>query len=82
MFPNGRWADLRSPAVWCPRDIRRSTPPVSKTKAIDLWGEPTTPAELGALIANYLGGKVKSSPWSDTPVSAEIDEIKSNLVTL
>lgn len=80
-FPNGRWGDSRSPAYGALETygvlLRQS-----KTKAIDLWGEPTTPAELGALIANYLGGKVKSLPWSDTPVSAEIDEIKSNLVTL
>lgn len=80
-FPNGRWGDSRSPAYGALETygvlLRQS-----KTKAIDLWGEPSTPAEFGNLIIGYLNGEVKSLPWSDAPVSSEIDEIKANLIAL
>lgn len=80
-FPNGRWGDSRSPAYGALETygvlLRQSA-----TKAIDLWGQPASAKEFGDLIVNYLEGKVKSLPWSDTPISNEIESIKSSLIDL
>lgn len=80
-FPNGRWGDSRSPAYGALETygvlLRQSS-----AKAIDLWGQPESPKDIGELIVRYLNGKVKSLPWSDSPISSEIEGIKDQLISL
>lgn len=80
-FPNGRWGDSRSPAYGALETygvlLRQPS-----AKAIKLWGHPTSSHDFGELIVHYLRGDVKSLPWSDSPVSNEIDSIKERLIAL
>lgn len=80
-FPNGRWGDSRSPAYGALETygvlLRQSS-----SKAIDLWGKPESISDFGDLIVRYLTGKLKSLPWSDSPISNEIDGIRDKLVSL
>lgn len=80
-FPNGRWGDSRSPAYGALETygvlLRQSS-----SKAVSLWGKPETPKDFGELIVKYLDGKVKSLPWSDSPISNEIDNIREQLISL
>lgn len=80
-FPNGRWGDSRSPAYGALETygvlLRQSA-----TKAIQLWGQPESPQDMGTLIVRYLSGQLSSLPWSDSPISNEIDSIKENLISL
>lgn len=80
-FPNGRWGDSRSPAYGALETygvlLRQPS-----AQAITLWGRPTSVHDLGALIIQYLCGKVKSLPWYDSPVSNEIGSIQSRLIAL
>ncbi|CAN6672996.1 hypothetical protein TRVA0_047S00870 [Trichomonascus vanleenenianus] len=80
-FPNGRWGDSRSPAFG---DLERYGVLMRQTatKAIELWGTPATPEDLGELFAGYIDGKIKSLPWSDQPISDEIESIKHQLIDL
>ncbi|KAH3681624.1 hypothetical protein WICPIJ_007414 [Wickerhamomyces pijperi] len=81
-FPNGRWGDSNSAAFG---DIELFTHGVlrqSPKRSIELWGKPSSIQDISALVVNYLTGKVNSLPWSDTPVTSEIDSIKDQLVAL
>lgn len=80
-FPNGRWGDSRSPAYGALETygvlLRQSS-----SKAVELWGKPESLHDFGSLIVSYLSGKLKSLPWSDSPISAEIEGIKDHLISL
>lgn len=80
-FPNGRWGDSRSPAFGELETygvLLRHSP----QKVLDLWGEPKNVDDLKTLLVSYLQGKLSSLPWSDTPISGEIDTIKPQLLEL
>lgn len=80
-FPNGRWGDSRSPAFG---ELERYGVVLRQTsaRAKELWGTPVTYQELASLFVKYIEGTVKSLPWSDSPISSEIDEIKPYLIDL
>lgn len=80
-FPNGRWGDSRSPAFG---ELERYGVVLrhSKDKAIKEWGEPASYKALASLFSSYINGKVQSLPWSDSPISNEIDAIKDELLDL
>ncbi|ANB15677.1 methylenetetrahydrofolate reductase (NAD(P)H) MET13 [Sugiyamaella lignohabitans] len=80
-FPNGRWGDSRSPAYGELENygvlLRHSA-----AKAIEIWGSPKTVEDLRDLFVGYLSGKIKSLPWSDAPISNEVDSIKDQLLDI
>lgn len=80
-FPNGRWGDSRSPAFG---ELERYGVGLRQTaaRALEMWGHPETVAELGELFAKYVKGDVKSLPWSDAPISPEVETIRDHLVDL
>jgi methylenetetrahydrofolate reductase (NADPH) len=80
-FPNGRWGDSRSPA-YGELETYGVLLRHSSSKAIEIWGHPTCVDNLGQLFADYINGKVKCLPWSDAPISVEIESIKPELVDL
>jgi methylenetetrahydrofolate reductase (NADPH) len=80
-FPNGRWGDSRSPA-YGELETYGVVLKHTSAKAIELWGNPATVEDLGTLFADYIGGKVKSLPWSDAPISAEVKSITDQLIDL
>jgi len=80
-FPNGRWGDARSPA-YGELDIYGIGLSCSNEDARAWWGLPTTVDDICHLFIHYILGEVKSLPWSDSPISAEISSIRNNLVEL
>lgn len=80
-FPNGRWGDSRSPAYG---ELERYGVLLRQTspRAKELWGEPASLEDLSNLFVSYIEGKTKSLPWSDSPISAEIDSIKEDIIDL
>ncbi|KAG8930278.1 hypothetical protein FRC03_000692 [Tulasnella sp. 419] len=77
-YPNGRFGDSRSPAygeldgwgVWIKQ---------TKEQAIELWGHPTSQAEISDLFARFCLGKLRALPWSDEPASSEMKVIGQQL---
>lgn len=80
-FPNGRWGDSRSPAFGelDKYGIGLKGPSENYTK---LWGNPTSIADLTDLFARYVDGSLATLPWSESPISNEVDSIKSGLADL
>ncbi|KAH3672674.1 hypothetical protein WICMUC_004192 [Wickerhamomyces mucosus] len=81
-FPNGRWGDSNSAAFG---DIELFTSGLlrqSSKRSIELWGKPKSIDDISKLIINYLNGSISSLPWSDTPISEEIDSIKDQLIKI
>ncbi|VVT56594.1 uncharacterized protein SAPINGB_P005168 [Magnusiomyces paraingens] len=80
-FPNGRWGDSRSPAYG---ELERYGGVMrhSSARAREIWGQPASYRELASTFVRYINGKTSSLPWSDSPISAEVDEIKPQLIDL
>lgn len=81
-FPNGRWGDSNSAAFG---DVELFTSGLlrqSPKRSIELWGEPKTIQDVANLVVKYLEGQVNSLPWSDTPVTSEINSIKNELIEI
>lgn len=80
-FPNGRWGDARSPAFG---ELERYGIGLrhSKEKALKEWGEPSSYKELAALFSSYVNGTTKSLPWSDSPITNEIEVVKDQILDL
>lgn len=81
-FPNGRWGDSNSAAFG---DVELFTSGLlrqSSKRCIELWGEPKTIEDIANLVVKYLEGGVNSLPWSDTPVTSEINSIKEELIQI
>ncbi|CCH41408.1 methylenetetrahydrofolate reductase (NADPH) [Wickerhamomyces ciferrii] len=81
-FPNGRWGDPNSAAFG---DVELFTSGLlrqSSKRCIELWGEPKNFKDVSQLVVKYLQGEVNSLPWSDTPITAEIDSIKNELIEI
>lgn len=80
-FPNGRWGDSRSPAFGELENygvLLKHGP----AKARDIWGEPQSLKDIEDLFLKYINNKIKSLPWSDSPITNEIDSIKPKLLDL
>jgi methylenetetrahydrofolate reductase (NADPH) len=80
-FPNGRWGDSRSPA-YGELDLYGIGLSCTTEQAREWWGSPNTVEDVHNLFANYILGEIKYLPWSDTPISTEIDSIQTKLSQL
>ena len=80
-FPNGRWGDARSPAFGH-LDTYGIGLKGTNEQNIKLWGSPTTVREVASIFLAFLNKKVSSLPWSETGLTAEAEEIKSDLLEL
>ncbi|PCH36215.1 methylenetetrahydrofolate reduct [Wolfiporia cocos MD-104 SS10] len=80
-YPNGRFGDARSPAygeldgygIWIKQ---------TKEEALQLWGHPTSVAEIGKLFAKFCLGELPALPWSDSAPSSETSVIATQLAKL
>ncbi|GMM33702.1 methylenetetrahydrofolate reductase (NAD(P)H) [Saccharomycopsis crataegensis] len=81
-FPNGRWGNSESPAFGEISLFDGSLLRHSGKKLLELWGRPQTMKDLSDLFIRYLNGDLAMLPWSDTPINAEINSIKQDLITL
>ncbi|GAA6035646.1 hypothetical protein JCM8097_004945 [Rhodosporidiobolus ruineniae] len=77
-FPNGRWGDQASPAFG-EADALLVALPHKPQDAIDLWGTPSSLADITALFARFCRGQLKSLPWSDQPAAKETSRIAEQL---
>ena len=80
-FPNGRWGDSRSPAFGHLDTYDIGLKGTNKQN-IDLWGSPETIQDIANIFIRYLEGKLQKLPWSEGPVTAEAEAIKSELIEL
>lgn len=80
-FPNGRFGDSRSPA-YGEIDGYGPTIKVSKRKALEFWGQPTTVTDLKNIFIRYLEGSIDAVPWNDQSLSAETAFIQEELIQL
>ncbi|KAH8103992.1 methylenetetrahydrofolate reduct [Cristinia sonorae] len=80
-YPNGRFGDSRSPAygeldgygIWIKQ---------TKEEAHQLWGYPTSLADLSALFSRFCLGQIPALPWSDTAPASETSVISNQLAKL
>ncbi|KAJ5907645.1 Methylenetetrahydrofolate reductase 1 [Penicillium taxi] len=80
-FPNGRWTDSRSPAFG-ELDAYGVGLKGTNEQNIKLWGEPKSIKDISAIFLRFLEGKLDRLPWSDSPISAEANDIKDLLLNL
>ncbi|GAA5981212.1 hypothetical protein JCM11641_005613 [Rhodosporidiobolus odoratus] len=80
-FPNGRWGDQSSPAFG-EADALLTTLPHKPQDAVNLWGKPSSLAEISALFARFCRGELKSLPWSDQPAAKETSRIAEQLAKI
>jgi methylenetetrahydrofolate reductase (NADPH) len=80
-YPNGRWTDSRSPAFG-ELDVYGIGLKGTNEQNIKLWGQPKSLRDLSDIFIRYLESKLDRLPWSDMPITAEADVIKSDLVDL
>jgi methylenetetrahydrofolate reductase (NADPH) len=80
-FPNGRFGDARSPAFG---DIDGYGPSLhmSHAQAIELWGHPTSTANISDLFVQHIDGTLSAIPWSEQGLSEESKHIHSELIAL
>jgi methylenetetrahydrofolate reductase (NADPH) len=80
-FPNGRWGDSRSPAFG-ELDAYGIGLKGSNEQNRKLWGEPKSIKEIADIFVKYIESGVESLPWSEAPITNEIDVIKADLISL
>ena len=80
-FPNGRWGDSRSPAFG-ELDAYGIGLRGTNEQNRKLWGEPKSIMEIADVFVKYIENGVASLPWSEAPITNEIDVIKSDLISL
>ena len=80
-FPNGRWGDSRSPAFG-ELDTYGYGMRLSNEEARKVWGYPKEIQDIKNIFCNYLLGKIPNLPWSEAPISVEIDSIRNELIRL
>ena len=80
-FPNGRWGDSRSPA-YGELDAYGIGLRGTNEQNMKLWGHPKTVRDIANLFVKYVNGQLSSLPWSDQPITAEVDIIKDQLLDL
>jgi methylenetetrahydrofolate reductase (NADPH) len=80
-FPNGRWGDSRSPAFGG-LDAYGIGLKGTNEHHRKLWGEPKTIQDVADLFVGYMSGRVKSLPWSESPISSEADVLRNDLIDL
>jgi methylenetetrahydrofolate reductase (NADPH) len=80
-YPNGRFGDSRSPA-YGELDGYGVTLKHTKEQAYELWGHPTSSADITSLFARFCEGQLAALPWCDTPPAAETSIITQQLARL
>ncbi|KAI9884393.1 MAG: hypothetical protein M1823_003825 [Watsoniomyces obsoletus] len=80
-FPNGPWVDSHSPAFG-ELDAYVIGLKGTNEQNIQLWGRPQTLRDVARLFGRYLDQQLESLPWSESPITAESDIIKSDLQDL
>lgn len=80
-YPNGRWTDSRSPAFG-ELDAYGVGLKGTNEQNIKLWGQPKSIKDLSEIFISFLSGKLDRLPWSDSPITAEADDIKDHLIAL
>lgn len=80
-FPNGRWGDSRSPAFG-ELDAYGIGLKGTNEQNIKLWGQPKSLRDVANLFVNYVHGKLDRLPWSESPISAEANTLKEDLISL
>jgi methylenetetrahydrofolate reductase (NADPH) len=80
-FPNGRWGDSRSPAFG-EVDSYGIGLRGSNEQNIKLYGRPKTVRDVAGTFVSYLSGKLATLPWSESSITAEVDVIKEQLISL
>lgn len=80
-FPNGRWGDARSPA-YGEIDGYGPTLHVTRSQAIELWGQPKSAEDVNQLFVRHLRGSLKAIPWSEEDFNAETGTITDLLIKL
>jgi methylenetetrahydrofolate reductase (NADPH) len=84
-FPNGRWGVSRSPAFGEMDDYPSMSKQYghNKEKKLKWWGDKIeTLADVSTVFVNFLEGKSKRLPWSETSLAEETIEINEFLVNL
>ena len=80
-FPNGRWGDSRSPAFG-ELDAYDIGLKGTNEQNIKLWGTPENLQDVADIFVRFLDGKLKSLPWSESPITSEAEAIRSELIDL
>lgn len=80
-FPNGRWGDSRSPAFG-ELDAYGIGLRGTNEQNRKLWGEPKSIQDIANVFVKYLHGELESLPWSEAPISSEVNSINADLVAL
>lgn len=80
-FPNGRWGDSRSPAFG-ELDAYGIGLKGTNEQNRKLWGEPKSIKEIADIFVKYIENGIGSLPWSEAPITSEIDVIKADLISL
>lgn len=81
-FPNGRWGDVTSPAFGDLSDYHLMTLHAKTQLQKEYWGQPSSVDEMYGVFAKYVTGEIPCLPWADEPISAESQEIKSQLLNI
>ncbi|KAJ9261154.1 hypothetical protein DTO207G8_304 [Paecilomyces variotii] len=80
-YPNGRWTDSRSPAFG-ELDTYGIGLKGTNEQNIKLWGQPKSLKDISETFIRYIEGNLDRLPWSEAPITAEADVIKSDLIDL
>lgn len=80
-FPNGRWGDSRSPAFG-ELDTYGIRLPGTSEQNRKKWGEPKSIRDVANLFVSYLENRLENLPWSESPLTAEGEVIREELVAL
>ena len=80
-YPNGRWTDSRSPAFG-ELDAYGVGLKGTNQQNIELWGEPKSLHELSQVFIRYIQGELDRLPWSDTPITAEAEALRDDLISM
>ncbi|KAI9758901.1 MAG: hypothetical protein M1835_000500, partial [Candelina submexicana] len=80
-FPNGRWGDSRSPAFG-ELDAYGIGLKGTNEQNIKLWGQPRSIQDVANVFVRYLENDVESLPWSESPITNEVEILKDDLIKL
>ncbi|TLD27207.1 hypothetical protein PspLS_04972 [Pyricularia sp. CBS 133598] len=80
-FPNGRWGDSRSPAFG-ELDAYGIGLLGTNEQNRKKFGEPKSVKDIATLFVRYVQKEVDTLPWSESPLDAEAEHIRDDLIDL
>ncbi|SPO00628.1 probable MET12 - methylenetetrahydrofolate reductase [Cephalotrichum gorgonifer] len=80
-YPNGRWGDARSPA-YGEIDGYGVSLHMSTSAALELWGSPTSKADINEIFIRHVQGSLSAIPWSEEGLLPESTKIQPHLLSL